>query len=243
MKRTHILRFAAAAAAASRPTTLMSGSSSGSRSAPLYVPLSQAAPPSDVEAAEADSAASAAAFVPPATSLLDGLLARLGFEPGSDEPPEWRPADEQSRAYCASCFAYCAAGGLLLLRPEPLERHMSFPWRPMGLMIFANGFFSYMADVECWGRPSSWKAVDRLVATTNTLLQFALVLLHLLGPMSFPRDMVSVFTVSLLVAVACKRRAALALQRRDRDAYLRWHTAWHVVLPAGAVIGQLLLEP
>ena len=29
----------------------------------------------------------------------------------------------------------------------------------------------------------------------------------------------------------------------DRDAYLVWHALWHVVLPAGAVAGQLLLEP
>ena len=70
-----------------------------------------------------------------------------------------------------------------------------------------------------------------------------LVLLQLLGPMSFPRDMVAVFTSSLLLALWCKRRAVAALERRDCDAYLRWHTGWHIILPAGAVIGQLLLEP
>ena len=72
--------------------------------------------------------------------------------------------------------------------------------------------------------------------------QFVLVLLQMLGPMSFPRNMVSVFTVSLLVAVFCKRRAAAALANRERDAYLRWHTAWHCVLPGGAIVGMLLLD-
>ena len=70
-----------------------------------------------------------------------------------------------------------------------------------------------------------------------------LVLLQLLGLMSFPHDMVTVFTASLLLAIWCKRRAVAAFKRRDRDAYLVWHALWHVVLPAGAVAGQLLLEP
>ena len=81
------------------------------------------------------------------------------------------------------------------------------------------------------------------MATFNTILQFVLILLQIIGPMSFPRDMVTVFTASLLVAIACKRRAVAAFKRRDRDAYLVWHALWHVVLPAGAVAGQLLLEP
>ena len=81
------------------------------------------------------------------------------------------------------------------------------------------------------------------MATFNTLLQFILIILQVIGPMSFPRDMVTVFTASLLIAIGCKRRAVAAFKSRDRDAYLVWHALWHVVLPAGAVAGQLLLEP
>ena len=65
---------------------------------------------------------------------------------------------------------------------------------------------------------------------------------QVLGPMSFPRDMVCVFTASLLLALYCKRRAGRAFANRERDAYLRWHTAWHLILPAGAIIGMLLLD-
>ena len=69
-----------------------------------------------------------------------------------------------------------------------------------------------------------------------------LVLLQTLGPMSFPHDMVGVFTASLLLAVYCKRRAAMAFAAQQRDAYMRWHTAWHCVLPGGAAVGMLLLD-
>ena len=113
----------------------------------------------------------------------------------------------------------------------------------MGALIFVNGLLSYMADTHTFGYPSAWRAADSYVATFNTILQFVLVVLQVIGPMSFPRDMVTVFTASLLVAIWCKRRAVAAFKRRDRDAYLVWHALWHVVLPAGAVAGQLLLEP
>ena len=118
----------------------------------------------------------------------------------------------------------------------------AFPFRAMGGAIVLNGLLSYMGDTHTWGRPSCWKWADILLATTNTALQFVLVLLHMLGPMSFPRDMVGVFTASLLLALYCKRRAGRAFANRERDAYLRWHTAWHLILPAGAIIGMLLLE-
>ena len=118
----------------------------------------------------------------------------------------------------------------------------AFPFRTMGAAIVLNGLLSYMGDTQTWGRPSCWKTADILLATTNTALQFVLVLLHVLGPMSFPRDMVCVFTASLLLALYCKRRAGRAFANRERDAYLRWHTAWHLILPAGAIIGMLLLD-
>ena len=112
----------------------------------------------------------------------------------------------------------------------------------MGALIFVNGLLSYMADTHTFGYPSAWRAADSYVATFNTILQFVLVVLQVIGPMSFPRDMVCVFTASLLLALYCKRRAGRAFANRERDAYLRWHTAWHLILPAGAIIGMLLLD-
>ena len=177
-----------------------------------------------------------------------GAVVRFGLISADDGPPEWREKIYACWWYRWSSFAYCVAGGLVVVRPAPLYRHAQpccflFPFRSMGALIFLNGLLSYMADTHTFGYPSAWRAADSYVATFNTLLQFILVLLQLLGPMSFPRDTMTVFTTSLLIAIWCKRKAVAAFARRDRDAYLVWHALWHVVLPAGAVTGQLLLEP
>ena len=178
-----------------------------------------------------------------------GAVVRAGLMSEDDGPPEWREKIFGSAWwYRWSSFAYCVAGGLLVIRPAPMYRHAQpccgvFPFRSMGALIFLNGLLSYMADTHTFGYPSAWRAADSYVATFNTILQFVLILLQIIGPMSFPRKMVAVFTTSLLIAIWCKRRAVAAFARRDRDAYLVWHALWHVVLPAGAVTGQLLLEP
>ena len=176
-----------------------------------------------------------------------GAVVRAGLMSEDDGPPEWREKIFGSAWwYRWSSFAYCLAGGLLVVRP--VNRYAepccgAFPFRAMGALIFLNGILSYMADTHTFGYPSAWRAADSYVATFNTILQFVLILLQIIGPMSFPRDMVTVFTASLLIAIWCKRRAVAAFKRRDRDAYLVWHALWHVMLPAGAVTGQLLLEP
>ena len=175
-----------------------------------------------------------------------GAVVRAGLISEDDGPPEWREKIFACWWYRWSSFAYCVAGGLLVVRP--VNRYAepccgAFPFRAMGALIFVNGLLSYMADTHTFGRPSKWRVADSYVATFNTLLQFILIVLQVLGPMSFPRDMVTVFTASLLIAIWCKRKAVAAFASRDRDAYLVWHALWHVVLPAGAVAGQLLLEP
>jgi hypothetical protein len=173
-----------------------------------------------------------------------GLVTRLGLHSTEETHfPEWQAQVDAATWYRASCFAYCVAGGLLLLRPEPLERHMPlFPWRVVGIMIFANGFLSYMADVQTWGRPSPWKTADRVLATINSLLQLAVVLLACMGQATFPPAPVAALGTGVATGLFCKQRASAAMDRRDCDAYLRWHSAWHYTLPTGAVVGQLLLH-
>ena len=54
---------------------------------------------------------------------LEVVLVRLGFSSVAStetESPEWRAAVDNSWWYQMSSFAYCGAGGLLLLRPEPI---------------------------------------------------------------------------------------------------------------------------
>lgn len=173
---------------------------------------------------------------------LGALLTCIGLAPTCSEPAEWRPRVEASPVYMLSCFAYCAAGGLTVLKPEPLERHMLFPWRFMGLMVFANGFFSYMSDVETWGRPSIWKPLDRMLATLNSLIQMAIVAIAASGSASFPWESPAVLGTGVLLALVCKQRAAAAMSRLDCDAYLMWHAAWHYTLPLFAILAQLVLH-
>ena len=141
-----------------------------------------------------------------------GAVVHAGLMSADDGPPEWR--EHMRWWYRWSSFAYCIAGGLLFFRSAPMYRHARpccgvFPFQSMGALIFVNGLLSYMADTHTFGYPSAWRAADSYVATFNTLLQFVLILLQIIGPMSFPRDMVTVFTASLLIAIACKRRAVL----------------------------------
>jgi hypothetical protein len=195
------------------------------------------------EAEELDAGTPSATAAPMRTCTLKGCLSRIGLSSEASEVPEWKVAVDDSLWYTASCFAYSLAGGLLLLRPEPLERHMPiFPWRLAGLAIFSNGFFSYMSDVETWGRPSAWKAADTLLATVNSLLQISIVVLASLGHATFPPEPVGVLGASIAIALVCKWRSAAAVRRSDCDAFLRWHSAWHYTLPAGAIVGQLMLH-
>ena len=203
---------------------------------PLYAKLSTTA--ADAEAEEVLESGSSSDG-----GMLEALLERCGLAgSGDDDIARWRPRVEEAWWYQLSSFAYCVAGGVTLLHPEPLERHMVFPWRCMGLSVFMNGFASYMADVETWGRPSAWRLFDRVLATTNVLLQCAVVASALLGDASFPPESPAVLGGSVLVALACKQRAVAAFRRGDCDAYLRWHAAWHYTLPAGAVAAQCFLH-
>ena len=208
--------------------------------------------PSEIELASEEDAADGPQPPSDATaksswcSLL-AVLDQLGFATSGDSStggcdPEWQSRVDEAWWYQVSSFAYCAAGSVTLLRPEPLERHMAFPWRVMGVAVFANGFASYMADVETWGRPSPWKGIDRLLATTNSLIQVAIVVLAFCTDATFPWQSPAILGTGVLTGLACKRRAATALRDGDCDAYLRWHAAWHYTLPLGAIVGQCWLH-
>ena len=174
---------------------------------------------------------------------VDRLLSPEEGASSSCEPVAWRSAVEQAWWYRASPFAFCAAGGLLVLRPEPLERGLPlFPWRCTGLAIVINGFASFMGDVETWGRPSAWKFADRVMATTNTVLQILVVVLGCSGYAKFPVESVACLGTGVGVGLFCKHRGSVAFERGDCEAFLRWHSAWHYVLPLGAILGQLVLH-
>ena len=161
----------------------------------------------------------------------------------SDLFPEWRERVQSTVWYYASPFAYCVAGGLLVVRPEPLERGLPlFPWRCTGFAVVCNGFMSFMADVEMWGRESRWQTADRVLAIVNTMLQAGVVVMSCMGYSNFPIESPVCLGSGVVLALVCKQRSAAAFRRGDCDAFVRWHSAWHLLLPLGAVAGQLVLH-
>ena len=180
---------------------------------------------------------SQASTAEPSPNVLDRALKALGFAPESDEPPEWRADVSDAPVYMASCFAYCAAGGLLLLHPEPLERHMAFPWRLMGLMVFANGFFVHGGRRDV-GRIE--KAADRLRQQQHSPADCHRGSRH--GHASFPVESVALLFTGVATGLVCKHRASASMRRSDCESFLRWHAAWHYTLPLGAILGQLVLH-
>lgn len=168
---------------------------------------------------------------------IGGLLA------GVPEDPSWRTRIEASWTYQVSCFMYCIVGGVLLLRPEPLERRLElYPWRLMGLSVHFNGFCSYMADTVTWGRSNSiWKTIDVVFASTNTLLQIVIVILCLMGMATFPLIPVACLTTGIVTGIFFKHRGAEAQRMHDCSAFIHWHTLWHISIPLGALIAQISL--
>ena len=156
---------------------------------------------------------------------------------------EWQHNINSSYLYQISSFMYCLAGGLLLLKPEPLERGLSiFPWRITGLCVFFNGFCSYMADTITWSQPKSiWKKIDILIATLNVLLQIAIVILSIAGFSTFTFNPVICLGISIIAGILFKCYSAEAMRKDNLDAYIYWHAHWHISIPLGACLGQIML--
>lgn len=207
-----------------------------------YTKLASSAAASIESADEEAASSSPDANSRSSCNFLAAVLQKLGLNSSGGSDPDWHARVQEAWWYRISCFMYCVAGGVTLLRPEPLERHMVFPWRVMGLSVFFNGFASYMADVETWGRPSVWKAIDLVFATSNSLMQIGIVATAAFGGATFPWPSPAFLGAGVAIALVCKQRAAAAMRDGNCDAFLRWHAAWHYTLPAGAVIGQCWLH-
>lgn len=176
-------------------------------------------------------------------SCSDVCSGQIG-EPVEYQPAEWLPEVQKAWWYQISSFAYCVVGTAVFIRPEPtLACIPFFPVRTVGVLVFINGWLSYMGDYHTWGVWSRWKAADIVLATTNTLLQMGIVAMAMLGYAEFPPEAPTTLGVSLVIALCCKRRGSAAVARRDCAGFLRWHALWHYTLPLGAFIAsQYLLQ-
>ena len=137
-------------------------------------------------------------------------VVRFGLISEDDGPPEWR-----EKIYACWCVRlvelYAPPGGLLFVQAGDVPARAAYCFFSVPLHGRADRFErspSYMADTHTLPAtmPVAGGRLSR--ATFNTLLQFVLILLQIIGPMSFPRDMVTVFTALLITW--CKRSGAIA---------------------------------
>ena len=98
-----------------------------------------------------------------------------------------------------------------------------------------------MADVVTWGEESAWKVADIVIASTNTILQATIVILSLAGYSTFSLPPVAALGTGLTFALISKKMANFSAHQKDCRGFILWHTWWHLWLPAGAIVGQLLL--
>lgn len=119
-----------------------------------------------------------------------------------------------------------------------------------------QGVLSYMADVHTWGRHSAWKLADGAGACVTMAVALLVILGQITGWTTFPAIPGAFFTMCVLASVWCKYVGGKALQKgRERSrpddprddqqtchTYLRFHTAWHFVVPLGTVICQIGLH-
>ena len=126
----------------------------------------------------------------------------------------WRKAVHGTWWYRVSSLTYCVAGSPVVFKPEIISRYgrhaccrAAWPFRLMGLCIIANGLVSYMGDVVTWGRPSVWKSIDVAMATTNTLIQLAIVGAQCAGWLRMPVLPCVVLAIGIVAALVCKRCA------------------------------------
>ena len=140
----------------------------------------------------------------PFIAAVPRQVVRAGLISEDDGPPEWR--EHMRWWYRWSSFAYCLAGGLLLRRPaRPDVPARAALLRRLPVPLHGRADLFERSPVAIWPTRTPFNylrfrmAAGRLyVATFNTILQFVLSTARGLGPMSFPRDMVAVFTTSIL---------------------------------------------
>lgn len=166
------------------------------------------------------------------------------------EPIGLRPIVMRSHFYCISSIAYSLAGLQVLVSSSKLKIVSNFfPWQTFGCLLMLQGIVSYLADVKTWGVRSMWKFIDKLLATGLTICCVILASAHMCAQLCLEWSYGVTFAAAIVVALECKRRSSKALLTIcsepaalcELNAYLFWHTAWHVSLPVVSIfIIQLL---
>ena len=169
-------------------------------------------------------------------------------------PPSWggrlarlvAEANPASIAYALSSFSYSLAGLCLIAAAHEMQARVnsSYPWLLEGVLLVTQGLLSFTSDVAFLGRSCRARAVDRVLATTLTVLQVAKLPPHALGYAGFtPMPRYAAWAHLLWpVGVLFYFRSRRASGEKNFEDFLLWHSLWHAALPAmGAVVISLVL--
>eukprot|EP00457_Paulinella_chromatophora_P013308 gb/GEZN01013596.1/.p1 GENE.gb/GEZN01013596.1/~~gb/GEZN01013596.1/.p1 ORF type:complete len:226 (-),score=25.13 gb/GEZN01013596.1/:327-953(-) len=157
-----------------------------------------------------------------------------GFEDIPGLPPSF------TSAYGLSSWAYAALGLWALIVFWENELYTG-----MHLECFASilqSIFSFGCDVLTFGKASRWKVLDRNYATTLFLAQvFKLIWLEMTYEEWFLWAVI--LCVGLLTYSKSTyhiKQASTTLHPHHFHGFLRWHTAWHILLPFGMALWMLM---
>ena len=151
----------------------------------------------------------------------------------SSIPIEWRPTILRNNTYRGVCFSYSALGIFFIYNAHKLSTRglpifAQHGWLMLGLLLFFQGYCSYLANYTYAARTSLAHPIDMFLAgilffTFNYIIAF-----EYLPP----------FAKFVSFAGALHGSISLFLSRRyrtincaDVHSFIFWHTSWHSCLP------------
>jgi hypothetical protein len=151
-------------------------------------------------------------------------------------PRDWRPLAYQHSFYLMSSTFYGVSG--LALGYMERGKPRSIAGEPIIWVI--QTLLTHKSDVVTLGEDSIWHGLDRLHAYTFTILRAAFTWYAYWVWEAYSNVQAAIFLCGLAMALACIRLSWMAVMRRDAAAFFRWHSLWHLMLPATALCVGLL---
>jgi predicted membrane channel-forming protein YqfA (hemolysin III family) len=151
--------------------------------------------------------------------------------------------------YGAACWNFALGGALMLWMEPTFTNRNKFPYRTMAyLLMGVQAPLSFLADYCHMTSDSYWHAIDRGMAVFLMVLEvvkFGLLVRDSIrhwqwrpNPHAMPLPLVILYAMALMFAVYCFGHSTRAQAALDHQAFIQWHTLWHLFpLVASAIVG------
>mmetsp|Transcript_50460 Transcript_50460/g.83870 ORF Transcript_50460/g.83870 Transcript_50460/m.83870 type:complete len:208 (-) Transcript_50460:91-714(-) len=132
----------------------------------------------------------------------------------------------------ACCFCYSAVGVDMAWKLDVLTCHCAtYPWRVESILLFLQGFLSFMHDAHFQGRSPMAQWADRSCASFLTLCQ----------PLKFAfcrmdEEQVGILLTFFLLGLAAFKAGGRATALGHGMRYQLFHSLWHILLPLGGFL-------